>query len=201
MSNLTSVTVTAGIPTAGTGTVSTIDALLAALLAGTTVLGASEAHLGSIGGTTVTPTDVFTRPAANSTTAGSVTVGSFTASRIATGSGLIIGGKLISNHTTGLSGVAFEVDLWTAAPTFTNGDNGAYAVATSGAGANRIGTLTGQFDQYADGASAALGVKTKTNLPFKLASGSTVYWTLKVLSAFTPQSGKTFTFSPDLIQD
>lgn len=167
-----------------------------------------------IGGNTVNPPSVLTRPAdtavyaandlvANSTTAGSVVVPSFTAMRVAA-NGVVQGATipkllLLSNHTTGLSGIGVAVRLWSAAPTYTNGDNGAYAVATGGAG--YLGKYTGTFEQFGDGAAAELIPVTGPFEAIKLASGQLIYWDLQVTGAPTPQSGKTFTLVPQILQD
>lgn len=161
---------------------------------------------------TVTPASgTLTRPAdttayaaadlvASSTTAGSVVVPTVTVARIAAGSGLIRSTLLKSNHTTGLNAINFTVDLWTAAPTFTNGDNGAYAVATNGD--KWLGSLSGTFRQFADYASAMCAIDGGLpEIAFKLASGTDIYWTLRTNAAFTPQSGKTFIFVPSVLQD
>lgn len=161
---------------------------------------------------TVTPTSgTLTRPAdttayaaadlvASSTTAGSVSVPVVTVARVAAGSGLIRSALLKSNHTTGLDTINFTVDLWTAAPTFTNGDNGAYAVATNGD--KFIGSLSGSFRQFADYAVAMLACDSGfPEIAFKLASGTDIYWTMRTNAAFTPQSAKTFTLVPSVLQD
>ncbi|HEY3695141.1 hypothetical protein [Phenylobacterium sp.] len=166
----------------------------------------------AIGATASNPASTLTRPAnttaytannlvGSSVTAGSVVVPSFTAARIAAGSFRVAELRLASNHTTGLAGVQVTVRLWTAAPTYTNGDGGAYAVATSGAGVNYLGTFVGTFEQFADGAAAILSSQSGFVRSVKLASGQTVYWDLQALTAFTPQSGKTFTLTPSLEQD
>lgn len=153
---------------------------------------------------------VLTRPAdtnayaandliASSTTAGSVVVPTVTIARVAGGSGTIPKLTLFSNHTTGLSGISVAVRLWRAAPTYTNGDNGAYAVATGAA--NFIAKFTGTFEQFGDGAVAVLEPSVGAVVALKLASGLTVAWDLQALAGFTPQSGKTFTLVPQVLQD
>lgn len=161
-------------------------------------------------GAIANPTAVYTRPSdttayaandlvSNNTTAGLVVVQSFTATRVAAGSVSIPKIVLLSNHTTGLSGIGFAARLWSAAPTYTNGDNGAYAVATGAA--NFLGKYTGTFEQFADGAVAELIPVAGSFGAFKLASGSVIYVDLQTLAVFTPQSEKTFTLVPQLLQD
>jgi hypothetical protein len=91
--------------------------------------------------------------------------------------------------TTGLSGINFRARLWSAAPTYGAGDNGAYSVATGGA--NLLASFTGAFEQFGDGAVAQLMPEYGSPC-IKLASGQSVFWDLQTLDTFTPQSGKTF---------
>src|ERR1700730_14367879 len=87
------------------------------------------------------PTSTLTRPAnttayaanqliASSTTAGSVVVHSFS---IATGGAILSRLRLRTNATSGWGGVNLSINLWSAAPTYTNGNGGAYAAATGSA--------------------------------------------------------------------
>ena len=152
--------------------------------------------------TLTNPTSVLTRPAdttayavgdliASSTTAGSVAVPSFT---VAAGAA-ITALRLVTNKTTGWSAVAISVNLWTAAPTFTNGDNGAYAVATGAAG--YIGTFLFSLIQFGDGASARATVNLGGVVWEKLASGLLVYWDMTINTAATPSSAQTFTLTAE----
>ena len=161
-------------------------------------------------GITDNPTAVYTRPAdttaytagdlvSNNTTAGSITVQSFAASRVTAGSGLIRRIRLTSNHTTGLSAIQFKVRLWTTAPTYTNGDNGAYAVATGAAG--YIGSFLATFEQFADGATAIGAPTVGAEVAFKLGSGTAIFWDMEAITGFTPQSAKTFTIAAEILQD
>jgi hypothetical protein len=115
----------------------------------------------------------------------------------------LLGGFLSTNLTTGFTTFAGHVDLWDAAPTFTNGDNGAYAVATGAA--NWVGHLTtdvvGALNQFADGAAtplhhgdtyAATGAFPQIVVPN---SDGELYWSLYEADAtgFTPISEQTFT--------
>ncbi len=169
---------------------------------------------GSFSATTYTSTTAsgtLTRPAnataytagalvASSTTAGSVVVPVVTVARIAAGSGLIRSALLKSNHLSGLDAINFTVDLWSAAPTFTNGDGGAYAVATNGD--KWLGSMSGTFRQFADQAVAMCAADGGfPEIAFKLASGTDIYWTLRTNAAFTPASGKTFTLVPSVLPD
>jgi hypothetical protein len=175
-----------------------------------TVQGVASMTPVTTGGVTTNPTSVLTRPGdtnayavndliASSTTAGSVTVPSFTGTRVSAGAGWIERLRLYTNHTTGLDLVQVRVRLWTAAPTFSNGDNGAFAVATGAAG--YLGRAEGILEQFGDGAVAILVPYTGQSFGIKLSSGTSVYWTLETLTAFTPASGKTFTLVPEIRQD
>lgn len=161
-------------------------------------------------GTTANPSASFTRPAdttayaigdlvANSTTAGSVAYGTLTVARVAAGSGQFQRVILFSNHTTGLDGMSFTIHFWRAAPTFTNGDNGVWALATGSA--NYLGQADVVMAQYADGAFGEATPLGGAPIGFKLASGQVIYWTLQTKSVFTPQSAKTFTVALDVLQD
>lgn len=161
-------------------------------------------------GFTVNPTSVLTRPAdttaytaldliASSTTAGSVVVPSVTVARVTAGGITIPKIALYSNHTTGLASVSVTIRLWSAAPTYSAGDNAAYAVATGAASC--LGKFTGIFEQFADGAVAFLVPDTGVVSMLKLASGQLIYWDLQTNSGFSSQSGKTFTAVPQVAQD
>lgn len=165
-----------------------------------------------VGGTTTNPSSVLTRPAdtaiyaqndliASSTTAGSVVVPSFTATPTSLGSGSIRSCRLYSNKTSAWGGGSFLIEFWTAAPTFTNGDNGVYTVATGAA--SWLGSMAVTFTQVADGCYGAGVSNVGSTMDFALASGSSIFWTLKITSAaaLTPASGQTFTLVPEIFQD
>jgi hypothetical protein len=158
-------------------------------------------------GAITNPTSILTRPAnttpyaanqliASSTTAGLVVVPWFA---IATGAGgaILPRVRLSTNAMTGWGGVTLSVCLWSAAPTYTNGDGGAYAVATGSASwlANFLITLT----QYGDGASGAGPLTGANELALKLASGASVFWDMRILGGATPSSGQTFLLTAELL--
>lgn len=132
---------------------------------------------------------------ADNTTAGNIVVPSLTIPR----NGMFL--RRIRLHTDKTSGMgSFEgfIEFWTSAPTFTNGDNGAYAVATGAA--NWIGAVTTDaMTQVADGAYVAAAAPT-AGTEMLLRSGA-LYWTLKEndSTGFTPASGQTFTLHAELI--
>lgn len=177
-------------------------------------LAAGEAFVGAVGSPLTNPSSTLTRPTpdvtgysqndliASSATAGSVVVPSFTAARVAAGSFMMRKARLYTAKTSGMSAFQCIVEFWSAAPTFTNGDNGAYAVATGAA--SWLGRA--DFDvmtQVADGGYAAGIPHTGSDWGIKLGSGQVVYWTLKEIDAtgFTPAAAQTFTLIPEIYQN
>lgn len=108
---------------------------------------------------------------------------------------------LYSNLTTGAAAAQFHIDLWSVAPTFTNGDNGAFAVATGAA--SWIGHLTSTVDaagQMGDGFAlvATPGEASTDNystnpVMWARKRGDVLYWSLKLLTTLTPIANETFT--------
>lgn len=145
-------------------------------------------------------TSVLTRPndttayaqndlIASSTTAGSIVVPSFGIQSHTTIKRL----RLYTNKTSGMGTFQGFVELWKTAPTLTNGDNGAYAIATGAAswiGSSTLAVMT----QVADGGYTT-GVPTTGSEFGIIHGGSTIYWTLKEADAtgFTPAANQTFT--------
>lgn len=163
-----------------------------------------------VGNITANPTSVLTRPTnttpyaagdvvASSVTAGSIVVPSFTATGTASGSGHLRRARLITSATTGLAGISFQIDFWQAAPTFTNGDNGVYAVATGAA--SWLGQIVVSLLQAGDGAYGVGAPLVGNAIDFALASGAVIYWSLQATVGFTPTSGQTFTLIPEIVQD
>jgi hypothetical protein len=157
------------------------------------------------GGAITNPTSTLTRPAnttayaanrliASSTTAGSVVVPSFT---IVTGAAILPRLRLRTNATSGWNGINLSINLWGAAPTYTNGDGGAYAVATGSASwlANFLFSLI----QFGDGAVGAAQLTGANEIALKLASGTLAFWDVQILSAATPISGQTFLLTPEVL--
>lgn len=186
------------------------DALLTAILAALT----AELTVAFDPDALTTPTSVLTRPSdtnpyvqndllASSTTAGSIVVPSITAVRADGGSSAVRKLRLYTNKiTSGMATAQFRVELWSAAPTFTNGDNGAYAVAT-GAASWLAAFESNVMTQVGDGAYCALSPVVGSEVGFNLVSGTLVYWSLKEidLTGFTPASGQTFTLVPEVWQN
>jgi hypothetical protein len=166
----------------------------------------------SVGGVTDnTPCAVLIRPLnttaysandliANNVTAGSVQVPTCTVAREVGFGGAIPRFRLTTNVTTGWDGALLKVRFWTAAPTYTNGDNGAYAVATGAAG--YMGKIIITLEQFGDGASGVGAPEVGSFIAFKLAAGQVIYWDIQETSgALTPISGQTFTLTPENMQD
>lgn len=157
---------------------------------------------------TIVPTSTLTRPTnttsyaqnnliASSTVAGSIVVPFFATGIPSVGSGTIYRARLSTNVTTGWGSATFLVELWNGAPTFTNGDGSAYAVAT---GATKwLGSFTfaaSGFFQVGDGAYGTGTPTFGSALYFNLSTQS-IYWTLKYTAsgALTPISGQTLTLA------
>lgn len=157
------------------------------------------------------PTSVLTLPSttsaysigqliANSATAGSVVVPSFLISNNA-GAAAISRLRLSTNNSTSTAwgGVTVQVDLWTAAPTWTNGDRGTWSPATGTA--NHLATFSCVMSaEYGDGAFAECAPSVGTFALPKLPSGASVYWSLmaKTASGVTGAS-KAFTLTAELV--
>lgn len=171
---------------------------------GIIALTAGEAHAGEVGLAYANPTSTLTRPAnttayavddliADNTTAGSIVVPSFTATRAAARGGRVSGVRLSTNKTSGWGSVSVLVRLWDTAATYTNGDNGAYAVATGAA--NYLCSALITLEQWADGAVGTAAFVELAELIFKKSSGSSIYWDMQIKTAATPASGQTFTLT------
>ena len=158
----------------------------------------------------------FTRPAnvtpyaqnqliASSTSAGSIVVPSFTFDVPGDYEFLeITGGILLFPQPTGMTTFAGIIDLWSAAPTFTNGDGGAYAVATGAAGwIGRLASETADARKaFADGtpldvSPGATYTAQYSGMPLIVGRNSAIYWSLRESDAtgFTPTSAEVITLT------
>ena len=118
---------------------------------------------------------------ASSSTAASVVVPQFALPDTPTG--IIPRLRLSCNDATSTAwgSVGLQVDIWSAAPTFTNGDGGAWALATGSA--SHLGTYTGTFSAVnGDGVYAELAPTVGT-VCVPVSPGSTIFWTLQTTSA------------------
>ena len=137
---------------------------------------------------------------ASSATAGSVVVPSFAIANSA-GGAVIAAVRLASNDATSTSwgGQTVRVDLWLTAPTFTNGDRGAFAVATGTAAHLRSFTCV-MSPAYGDGTYAECAPDVASVAMPKLASGTSVYWTATAVSGSgVTGASKAFTLTPELL--
>lgn len=185
-----------------------------------TPAGAVQSAQGVEGGTPMATSVVpvalsatFTRPSnttayasgdlvANSVTAGSVTNMSVTAARVAAGSGLIQSIHFRKSSTS-VTTASFRIHVFTAAPTYqTNGDNDPMNANMATGMASHIGefdiTLT---SAAADGAGGLALPTGNLPVPFKLASGQTLFFTVEAKSAYTPASAEVFTIIANIIQN
>lgn len=137
---------------------------------------------------------------ASSATAGSVVVPSF-AIATAAGGVAISRVRLTTNDTTSTAwgGATINVDLWLAAPTFTNGDRATWSPATGTA--SHFATFNCTMSaEYGDGAYAECAPNVGSFVLPKLASGTSVYWTLEAISASgVTGASKAFTLTPELL--
>lgn len=137
---------------------------------------------------------------ANSATAGSVVVPSFTISNV-NNKGAIPRVRLSTNDTTSTAwgAASINVDLWSSPPTFTNGDRGTWSPATGTA--NHLATYNCTMSaEYGDGAFAECGISVGNFALSSLASGTVLYWTLEAVSGSgTTGASKVFTLTPEIL--
>lgn len=105
--------------------------------------------------------------------------------------------RLRTNAVSGWGGLNLSINLWSAAPTYTNGDGGAYAPAT-GSAAWLANFLILSLQQFGDGAIGSGGLTSANEMAVRLA-GTAVYWDLQILSAAPPVSGQTFTLTAEVL--
>ncbi len=134
---------------------------------------------------------------ASSGTAGSIVVPSLV---LPNTTAVISRVRLTNNDTTSTAWPAkvVTVDLWSAAPTFTNGDRAAFLPATGTAGHLAAFTCT-MSAEYGDGvyAECPLATGSGTVAELKLAS-STIYWTLSTTGSGTTGASKVFTLTAEV---
>lgn len=143
-------------------------------------------------GLSLRPTNTFNRPAdttayaigdliANNTTAGSVTAPTFAVAASAGGKGLI---RSVKIDKAGATAATIRAHFWLAAPTPANGDNGVFSATKAG----YLGYIDVVLAAFSDGA-AGIGLG---EIPFDLASGTTVACLLEARTAFTPTSASAY---------
>lgn len=137
---------------------------------------------------------------ANSATAGSVVVPSFAIANSA-GGAIIPRLRLTTNDTTSTAwgSQQIRIDLWSAAPTFTNGDRGTWSPATGVAGHIASYTCT-MSAEFGDGAYSECTLIYGNNALAKLASGTSIFWTLNALTGSgVTGASKVFTLTAELL--
>jgi hypothetical protein len=154
------------------------------------------------------PSDSFQRPATNPTyasgqlvanhgTAASVVALSFGSSaRFSTGGGIVLKARL-QKSTTGLSGAAFRLHIYSAAPTgVANGDTGAWSTNI----ANYLDSIDVTIDKaFVDGAYG-VGAAVSPGIAFKLASGSSLKGLLEARGSYTSPNSEVFTATLEIQQ-
>ena len=137
---------------------------------------------------------------ASSATAGSIVVPSFAIANAA-GGAIITRMRLSTNDTTSTAWptVTVQIDLWSAAPTWTNGDRGTWSPAT-GTGSH-LGAYTCIMSaEFGDGAYAECAPAVGNASVIKLASGTSVYWSLEAVTASgVTGASKVFTATAELL--
>jgi hypothetical protein len=174
--------------------------------------GATEAHLGQVGGHSKPATGTMTRPSDTNVYASGDGVTTATSSpsamavsgaaRIAAGSGFILGG-VATKSATGTTNAQFRVWIYQDTPSAIPNDNAAFSAAVHADYQKLVATAT--FD-FASGIVGSDGVRvpivmSRPNAAFKVASGTdlTVIWEAR--AAYTPSSGEIFRLELDIAQD
>lgn len=150
----------------------------------------------------------FTRPAntttyaaldlvANSTTAGSVTPMTFAAARANDVPGQVVRGVL-HKSTTQTASAIFRLHLFSASPSVSNGDNGAFSTTVA---TNYLGCLEGTcFLVSASGTTAILSPVYGSTIPFAPADGTqNIFGLLEVRGAYAPGSAEVFTITLEVM--
>ena len=167
-----------------------------------------------VAGDILTPSASFTRPAdttqyasgdlvANSTTAASVTALSWVIGSPDSRKGFVRRLKMWSSDND-LTNASFRVHFYTSNPCITaptNGDNGAYAVAVTGANSIYLGSIDVTLDRIINDADAfGIGVPgAGAEINYDLgATGTTLYALIEARAAYTPASAEVFTVVPEI---
>jgi hypothetical protein len=134
---------------------------------------------------------------ANNATAASVVVPSFTLPAAV----IVPRVRIAINDATSTAwgGVGIRIDLWSAAPTFANGDRGAFSVATGTA--NHLAGYTCTLSaEYGDGVYASCP-PTEGTAPAFAVTGSPIFWTAQTLGASgVTGASKTMTLTAEIVQ-
>jgi hypothetical protein len=109
--------------------------------------------------------------------------------------------RLTSNDATSTAwgGQTVRVDLWTTTPTWTNGDRGAWSPATQ-TGAHLASFTCTMSAEYGDGVYSECSPLVGNYTTVKLASGTSVFWSLDALSGSgVTGASKTWTLTAELM--
>lgn len=157
------------------------------------------------------PTSTLTLPAtttaysagwliANSATAGAVVTPSFTIANIA-GAVQIYRVRLTTNDPTSTSWgtQTIRVDLWSAAPVWLFGDRGVWSV-TTGSATHLAAFSCIMSAMQGDGAYAECAPTAGNSAIVRLASGSTIFWSLNAITGSgVTGANKAFTLTVELM--
>jgi hypothetical protein len=136
----------------------------------------------SVGFAITNPTSTLTLPATTTAYGAGTQVGSPGAAITIpnTAGGFYLPALILTTNDPAWAGAIVQVDLWRVQPTLTNGDRGAYKIATGSANylASYLGTLIGA----GDGCYAACALKVGTKSAIRLASGTSLFWTLQAVT-------------------
>lgn len=102
-----------------------------------------------------------------------------------------------SYASSGWDAVVLSVNLWTAAPTYTNADGQPYAPLTGGT--VWLGNYLVSLTQFGDAAAGSGPLTGSPQMMEKLASGTAIYWDIQVQTQVKPIASQTFTIVPELL--
>lgn len=103
--------------------------------------------------------------------------------------------RVVTNATAGWNNAQLSLNLWSAPPSYANGDGGPYAASGS---ANWLANFQVVLIQFGDGAAGSGGVSFANELTIKVA-GTAIFVDLQVLNQQTPIVSQTFTIIPELL--
>ena len=169
--------------------------------------GSGEAHVGQVGAAAKTVRVEKTRPAdanaysafdaiAESDTVG--TIWTFAVGRIVTGSGVIVGAQIATDHAANTA--ILELDLYDASITAIN-DN-AEATRLYANQGKFLGTIIfPSLAKKTTNSTQAEADAGRLNIPFACVGNSSVYGILRTPAGFTPTSGSKYTVTMLVLQD
>lgn len=107
--------------------------------------------------------------------------------------------RLYTSITAAWDGVTIRVRLWSAAPTYANGDNGAYSV-TTGALAE-LALFDATLTQYTDGATGFGVPSVGSAVIAAIALPPVTFWDMQYLgtAALTPIARQNFIIIPEIV--